>query len=143
MRRPRDFQKWLAASGPWLARKPLAALQLDDVRKLIAAARQNVAQAVNASLVTLYWHIGNRIRQEVLGAGRAAYGEQIVNSLSAQLTAEYGRGFDRRNLFHMIRFAEAFPDENIVSALRRQLSRTHFTPPSKSRPAIGRKKKRS
>ena len=43
-----------------------------------------------------------------------------------QLTAEYGRGFDRRNLFQMIRFAEAFPDEAIVSALRTQLSWSHF-----------------
>ena len=59
---------------------------------------------VNAGLVTLYWHVGKRIRQEVLGEERAAYGEQIVNALSAQLTAEYGRGFDRRNLFHIVRF---------------------------------------
>jgi predicted nuclease of restriction endonuclease-like (RecB) superfamily len=99
---------------------------LADVRELIEAARQQVAQTVNSALVALYWHIGHRIRQEGVGEGRAAYGEQIVNSLSTQLTAEYGRGFNRANLFRMIRFAEAFPDENIVSALRRQLSWTHF-----------------
>jgi predicted nuclease of restriction endonuclease-like (RecB) superfamily len=99
---------------------------LADVRALIEAARQQVAQAVNAGLVTLYWYVGKRIRQEILTEERAAYGEQIVNSLSTQLTAEYGRGFDRRNLFHMIRFAEAFPDEQIVYALRTQLSWTHF-----------------
>ncbi|NLE60943.1 MAG: DUF1016 domain-containing protein, partial [Planctomycetes bacterium] len=40
--------------------------------------------------------------------------------------AEYGRGFDRRNLFHMVRFAEAFPEQEIVYALRTQLSWTHF-----------------
>lgn len=99
---------------------------LDDVRRLIDEARQQVAQAVNAGLVTLYWHIGRRIRQEILGESRATYGERIVDSLSTQLTAEYGRGFDRRNLFHMIRFAEVFPDEEIVYALRTQLSWTHF-----------------
>jgi predicted nuclease of restriction endonuclease-like (RecB) superfamily len=99
---------------------------LADVRELIEAARQHVAQAVNSTLVTLYWHVGRRIRQDVVGEGRAAYGEQIVYSLSTQLNAEYGRGFNRPNLFRMIRFAEAFPDENIVSALRRQLSWTHF-----------------
>jgi len=27
------------------------------------------------------------------------------------LTAEYGQGFNRPNLFHTIRFAEVFPDE--------------------------------
>jgi predicted nuclease of restriction endonuclease-like (RecB) superfamily len=99
---------------------------LADVRELIEAARQQTARAVNSALVTLYWHIGRRIRQEAVGEGRAAYGEQIVNSLSTQLTAEYGPGFNRPNLFRMMRFAEVFPDEEIVSALRRQLSWTHF-----------------
>jgi predicted nuclease of restriction endonuclease-like (RecB) superfamily len=99
---------------------------LADVRALIEAARQHVAQAVNAGLVTLYWHVGRRIRQEVLGEERAAYGEQIVNALSTQLTAEYGRGFTRTNLFYMMQFAEVFPDEQIVHALRGQLSWTHF-----------------
>ncbi|MGA2257429.1 MAG: DUF1016 N-terminal domain-containing protein [Thermoguttaceae bacterium] len=109
---------------------PLAASStgrlLADVRTLIEAARQQVAQADNAGLVALCWHVGKRIRQEILGEGRAAYGEQIVIALSAQLTAEYGRGFSRPNLFHMIRFAEVVPDEQIVYALRRQLSWTHF-----------------
>ena len=66
------------------------------------------------------------LKTQVLGEERAAYGEQIVNALSTQLTAEYGRGFDRRNLFHMVRFAEVFPDEQIVYALRTQLSWTHL-----------------
>ena len=98
----------------------------DDVRELIESTRQHVAQTVNSTLVTLYWHIGDRIRQEILKTDRAAYGEQIIVTLSRQLTDQYGRGFNRPNLFRMIRFAEAFPDENIVSALRRQLSWTHF-----------------
>lgn len=83
---------------------------------------RQVAQVVNAGLVSLYWHIGHRIRQEILGESRAAYGERIVDALSEQLTAEYGRGSTRTNLFHMIRFAEVFPDERIVYALRRQLT---------------------
>jgi predicted nuclease of restriction endonuclease-like (RecB) superfamily len=99
---------------------------LGDVRALVKAARDQTARAVNSALVGLYWHIGSRIRQDVLKEKRADYGERIVETLAAQLTAEYGRGFDRRNLFHMIRFAEVFPDELIVNALRTQLSWTHF-----------------
>jgi hypothetical protein len=49
-----------------------------------------------------------------------------VHALSAQLTAELGRGFTARNLFYMIRFAEAFPDIGIVNALRALLGWTHF-----------------
>lgn len=42
------------------------------------------------------------------------------------MAARYGRGFDEKSLRHMLRFAEAYPDPEIVSALRRQLSWTHF-----------------
>lgn len=89
-------------------------------------ARQQVAQVANAALTTLYWQIGKRIRQEVLGEKRADYGKQIVASLGRQLAAEFGAGFGEKNLHRMIQFAEAFPDEQIVAALRRQLGWTHF-----------------
>ena len=39
----------------------------------------------------LYWRIGKRIVDEVLGRERAAYGRQIVVSLSRQLVDEHGR----------------------------------------------------
>jgi hypothetical protein len=42
------------------------------------------------------------------------------------LTEQYGRGFSKKSLWHRMRFAELFPDEEIVSALRRQLRWTHF-----------------
>src|SRR5262249_38229812 len=80
-----------------------------------------VAQAVNSALVLLYWQVGHRIRTEILQEMRADYGEQIVPTLSAQLSAEFGDGFSRRNLFRMIRFAEVFPDRNIVAALSQPL----------------------
>ena len=99
---------------------------LADVRELIVQAREGVARAVDAGLTTLYWHVGQRIRQDILKEKRAEYGEQIVSALSAQLEQEFGRGFGRRNLFRMVRFAEVFPDPKIVSALRTQLGWTHF-----------------
>ena len=66
------------------------------------------------------------IVQARAGVARAEYGEKIVHALSAQLVAEFGRGFAVRNLFNTIRFAEIFPDTKIVSALRTQLGWTHF-----------------
>lgn len=57
---------------------------------------------------------------------RAEYGEQVVDALSKVLTTEYGRGYSRKSLFHMIRFAEVLPDERIVSTLSRQLAWSHF-----------------
>jgi len=99
---------------------------LPELRQLIQTARHTAAVAVNSTLTTLYWQIGARIRREILREKRAAYGEEIVHALSAQLSAEFGRGFTARNLFNMIKFAEVFPDEQIVAALRRQLGWTHF-----------------
>ena len=103
--------------------KPL----LTDVRALILEARQRVAQTVNAGLTLLYWQIGYRIRQDILKDKRAEYGAEIVQSLTGQLTAEFGRGFAEKTLRRMMQFAEVFPDPQIVAALLRQLGWTHFT----------------
>jgi len=98
----------------------------DDIRKLIEEARQSVAITVNAGLTMLYWKIGRRINLEILKGERAEYGAEIVSSLSRQLKTEYGRGFSLKSLRHMLRFAEVYPDEKIVSSLLRQLSWSHF-----------------
>ena len=42
---------------------------------------------------------------DVLHEQRAEYGEEIVATLSQQLAAEYGRGFDRTNLSRMVKLA--------------------------------------
>lgn len=97
-----------------------------DIRGLIEAARVRIAQAVNAELAFLNWQIGSRIRRDILAEARAEYGEQIVSTLSRQLTADYGAGFSRQNLFHMIRFVEAWPDEKQVTALAQHLGWSHF-----------------
>lgn len=76
-----------------------------------------MARTVNADLVVLYSEIGSRIRRDILGTGRAEYGNQIVSTLSRQLAAEYGAGFSRQNLFHMIRFVEAWPERAQVTTL--------------------------
>lgn len=99
---------------------------LSELRGLIESARQHVAQTANATLTMLYWHVGQRIRREVLKQGRAGYGEEILATLSQQLTKDYGKGFNLSALTRMAKFAEAFPDEAIVAALSQQLSWSHF-----------------
>jgi len=99
---------------------------IKDLRYIIDEARQDVARQVNSTLVLLHWRVGQRILQDILNKKRAQYGEKIVSALGRQLEIEFGRGFSEKSLRHMIRFAEVFPDEAIVSALRRQLSWTHL-----------------
>lgn len=99
---------------------------LKELRALIDEARTRVAHQVNTELVALYWHIGQRIRKEILQNERAEYGKEIVESLAKQLTMEYGQGYSRAALFRMVQFAEVFPDKEIVATLWRQLSWSHF-----------------
>lgn len=102
--------------------KPL----LGDLRQLIEQTRQQLAQSANSALTLLYWQIGVRISLDWLHNGRAAYGQEILPTLSAKLVPEYGKGFGARNLARMIDFSEAFPDQQIVATLSQQLSWSHF-----------------
>lgn len=99
---------------------------LADLRGLIEQARQHVAQTANSTLTLLYWQVGQRIRREILTDGRAGYGQQILATLSQELVRDYGKGFNPSALTRMIKFAEVFPDEQIVVSLVRQLSWSHF-----------------
>jgi len=97
-----------------------------EVKQLIEEARQTVAVSVNATTTVLYWNIGERVNREVLGNKRAEYGKEVVKSLSRNLTEEYGKGWSEKQLRHCLRIAETFPNKEILYALSRQLSWTHF-----------------
>ncbi|HEX3044123.1 MAG TPA: PDDEXK nuclease domain-containing protein [Bacillota bacterium] len=98
----------------------------DQLTQLIRNSRRKVELAVNSELILLHWNIGKIIKTAVLQGGRGEYGKQTVEILSQQLMAEYGRGFSRRNLFHMINFYETFPEISIVQSLIAQLTWTHL-----------------
>ena len=106
------------------AERPTALLA--DLRDLIRQAREGVARAVDSGLTALYWHVGRRIRQDILREKRAEYGERIVAALGRQLETEFGRVFGEKNLRRMMRFAEVFSEWEIVASLMRQLTWTHF-----------------
>ena len=97
-----------------------------ELKTLIEESKQQIAVAVNSTMSMLYWNIGKRINTEILQNKRAEYGQQIVATLSDQLTKEYGKGWGEKNLRHMLRFAEVFPEKEIVLSLIRQLSWTHI-----------------
>jgi predicted nuclease of restriction endonuclease-like (RecB) superfamily len=97
-----------------------------ELRQLISDARRQAAATVNMALTLLYWRVGDRIRRNVFGNERAGYGQQILATLSQELAADFGRGFDVTNLTRMMQFAEVFPDEGIVATLSQQLSWSHF-----------------
>lgn len=111
---------------PFEAAAPDVTGLLGDLRRLINEARERAAVAVNRELTLMHWHIGDRIRREILREVRAEYGERIVSTLSQQLTTEFGRGFSRSNLLYMMQFAEVYPDIKIVQSVIGQLGWTHI-----------------
>jgi predicted nuclease of restriction endonuclease-like (RecB) superfamily len=98
---------------------------LSEMVDLLETARRSSARAINAIMTATYWQIGRRI-VEIEQRGRKRkdyYGEEIVDRLSTDLTARFGRGFGRRNLFQMKAFYLAFSDTEIVQTVSAQ-SRT-------------------
>lgn len=99
---------------------------VSEIKTLIEQSKQQVSLAVNATITSLYWQIGKRINEEVLQNKRASYGQEIVQTLASQLVVEYGKGWSEKQLRHCLRFAESFPDIEIVYAVSRELSWTHL-----------------
>ena len=90
---------------------PGYSLFYDKSKKLIDSARKNMGQMANAIMVLTSFLLGRYIvEQEQQGSERAKYGAKIVDSLSAYLTEEYGRGFSRSNVAGMRQFYVAYKD---------------------------------
>lgn len=84
---------------------------LKDMCGIIESSREVAYRAVNATLVQRNWLIGYRIAEEELqGEGRAEYGAEIIKRLAKELTAEYGKGFTKTNLYHFYSFYKAYPE---------------------------------
>lgn len=97
-----------------------------EIKNLIETSKNNVAVTVNATISVLYWHVGNRINEEVLKDKRAEYGEKIIANLSNKLSIEYGNGWGEKQLRQCMQFATVFNDVQIVYTLCRQLSWSHI-----------------
>lgn len=96
----------------------------DEIRDVLLLSRNRAYATVNFSIVQAYWNIGRIIiEHEQKGSFRAEYGQSLLKNLSKQLTQEFGKGFDIRNLQLMKKFYTLFPNTN---ALRSQLTWTHY-----------------
>ena len=104
---PADYGQWLA-----------------DIKNRVLAARQRAALAVNAGLVSLYWHIGRDILQRQAAQG---WGSKVIDRLGRDLREAFPemKGFSRANLLYMRAFAEAWTDFEIVQQAVAQLPWGH------------------
>lgn len=90
----------------------------------MSAARHKAALAVNAELVSLYWHIGRDILQRQAAQG---WGSKVIDRLGRDLCEAFPemKGFSRANLLYMRAFAEAWTDFEIVQQSVGQLPWGH------------------
>ena len=95
-----------------------------EIRELLESARKNVAQQVNAQLLTTYWNIGRIIVEyEQQNQIRAEYGKQTLKEVSRELTREFGKGFSVSNIQFMRRFYQSYPIQQTASV---KLSWSHY-----------------
>ena len=96
------------------------------VCQIIDGTRFRIATTVNAEVCLMNWNIGKRIKEDVLYNQRAEYGKEIIKNLSSKLTEHYGKGWSIYKLQHCVRSAYTFSEEEIVYAVRTQLTWTHL-----------------
>jgi len=97
---------------------------ISDIQSIIISSREVAIRAVDRERVIMYWNIGKRIFEEEQGGQqRAAYGDNLINYISEQLTPAFGSTCSARNLNYFRQFFRSFP---IVNALRSQLAWTHY-----------------
>lgn len=95
-----------------------------EVVRLIEIARQRAYQAVNTTLIDLYWNVGEYLSHKLEAA---EWGDGVVEQLARHLaiTQPGMKGFTRRNLFRMRQFYETYRGDEKVSPLVTQLPWTH------------------
>lgn len=99
---------------------------IQEIKSILAQARQKAYAAVNSAMVEAYWKIGERIvNQEQQGKEKAAYGEAILKELSIALTEEFGKGFSYANLRNFRQFYLTYPDPQICYTLCSKLTWSH------------------
>ncbi|MFT3760383.1 MAG: PDDEXK nuclease domain-containing protein [Thauera sp.] len=124
-------KKPLQAAGEFPAAVPTGYAGIHGgIVEVLDAARRATARSVNALMTASYWEIGRRIVEaEQQGKRRAGYGEQLIERLSADLTAQFGRGFSRPNLQQMRSFFLTWP-------IRQTVSSESLPAPSQGRPLL-------
>ena len=109
-----------------ILQQPESAVLFNDVCLIIDQARRHVATYVNVEACLMNWHVGKRIKEDVLYNQRAEYGKQILKNLSVKLTERYGTGWGTEKLKHCVRSAYLFSEDDIMYAARTQLTWTHL-----------------
>ena len=98
----------------------------ERVAAIIENRKSRAGAYANREVTLMYWEIGKDVGSTVLDYKRGEYGKRILATLSQQLQSRYGKSFEYTKITRMIKFAELFPNEEIVATLSQELSWSHF-----------------
>ena len=108
-------------------------IKTDDILKdmcgIIESSQKAAHQAVNTTLVRRNWLLGYRIAsEEMRGKERAKYGAEIIKKLAKELSAEYGKGFTKSNLYSFYSFYKTYPEifQTVSGKSQELLSWSHY-----------------
>ncbi|MFD2888378.1 PDDEXK nuclease domain-containing protein [Chitinophaga cymbidii] len=114
----------LPVSFIWVDAMEIQNSLFNNIAEIISEARQTVYRSSNSIMLRMYWEIGRLIvEDEQQGREKAQYGKATLKNLARQLSLEFGKGFDERNLNNMRAYYRSFP---IWNAVRTELSWTHY-----------------
>jgi hypothetical protein len=93
---------------------------LDRLQHRIRESQTRATRVLNTELVMLYWSIGRDILAQ---QQEKNWGDGVIGQIAEDLRLSTGskRGFSRRNLFYMRRFARLWPDPEKVQPLAAQI----------------------
>ncbi len=100
---------------------------IQEIKQILAQARQKSYQAINSAMVEAYWNIGRKIvLEEQNGNQRADYGKEVIKNLSVELSQEFGKGFSERSLREYRQFFVQTPEFEIRRTVYAILNWSHF-----------------
>ena len=96
----------------------------NDLKERIRQERLKVVLSANSALVTLYWGIGFSILDKQNTEG---WGAKVIDRLSYDLKEAFPEmgGFSPRNLKYMRKFAQSWPEKEIVQEVLAQITWYH------------------
>ena len=97
---------------------------LQKLKQRIRNAQLKAVLSVNLELVLLYCQIGREIKNKQHQQG---WGAKVIDRLAKDLRAAFPemKGFSPRNLKYMRKFAQTYPDEQIVQEVLAQITWYH------------------
>ena len=96
----------------------------ENIIAIIENAKARALKAVNVELITMYREVGKYLSTLV---AESSFGDKVIDEVAAYIakTNPTIKGFNRRGLYRMKQFYEAYKDDEIVTPLVTQISWTN------------------